>query len=56
VANASKTWFEEHGIWVMDWPPHSPDLNPIENLWHRLKLKIFKLYPELAQHGRSKID
>lgn len=23
---------KEIGIEVMDWPPHSPDLNPIKNL------------------------
>lgn len=34
-------------IEVMDWPPHSPDLNPIENLWALLKAKIYKLKPEL---------
>jgi transposase len=21
------------GVEVMQWPPHSPDLNPIESLW-----------------------
>jgi transposase len=22
----------DHGIYTMDWPPYSPDLNPIEHL------------------------
>ena len=37
----------ELGIQVMDWPPYSPDLNPIENLWAVLKKEIYKLRPEL---------
>ena len=31
----------------MEWPPHSPDLNPIENLWALLKAKIYELRPDL---------
>lgn len=27
----------------MEWPGHSPDLNPIENLWNDMKRKLGKL-------------
>lgn len=41
-------WASDHGVNLVAWPPYSPDLNPIENLWKLLKEKIIKLYPELS--------
>jgi len=36
-AKVTKEWLESHGIRVAEHPPHSPDLNPIENVWKAMK-------------------
>ena len=33
-------WHENKNINKIEWPGNSPDLNPIENLWHILKYKL----------------
>jgi hypothetical protein len=44
---------EERGFFILDWPPHSPDLSPIEMIWsllkRRLKGRIFKNIEEMFQ-------
>ncbi len=41
---------------MIEWPPYSPDLNPIEHLWAQLKLWINDHHPELIRMGKSEED
>jgi hypothetical protein len=42
-AKIVKEWHSQNSIRCLEnWPPQSLDLNPIENLWHDIKMKLGK--------------
>ncbi|RPB02760.1 hypothetical protein L873DRAFT_1672583 [Choiromyces venosus 120613-1] len=41
------TWLRKHGITLLEIPPYSPDLNPIQDIWSLIKDKLCKQYLEL---------
>jgi transposase len=45
TAHVVQDFFESENIDVLQWPPHSPDLNIIEHTWYYLKKELQKLPP-----------
>lgn len=37
---AVMAFMDENNIRTMEWPPQSPDLSPIENIWNVMKMKM----------------
>jgi transposase len=46
-----RDWSTDNSIPVLDWPPYTLDLNPIEHVWWHLENKVLELHPELEQMG-----
>jgi hypothetical protein len=42
----------ERGVTVIYWPPFSPDLNPIETIWNKMKDYIENHFPEKMSYDR----
>ena len=49
-AKATMDWLkasaEQYAFTITEFPPNSPDLNPIENLWSILKAELYRQYPD----------
>ncbi len=55
TAKDTKSWFNDHGVTVLDWPANAPDLNPIENLRGIVKRKMRDTRPNNADDLKAAI-
>ncbi len=55
TAKSTKSWLNDHGVGVLDWPANSPDLNPIDNLWSIVKRKMRNKIPKNADELKATV-
>lgn len=49
TSHRATTWFAKNNFDLLHWPPSSPDMNIIENVWNLLEVK----YNRRGRHARN---
>lgn len=55
TARSTMVWLTAEAIPLLEWPSSSPDLSPIETVWHKMKQKLRKEPSRTLQDLRSTI-
>jgi hypothetical protein len=55
TSRSSKLFLQNHGIETIEWPPQSPDINPIENVWALMKREV-EGYPKMPSNRAELIS
>lgn len=55
TARSTMGWLSAEGIPLMEWPSSSPDLSPIETVWHKMKQKLRQEPARTLQDLKNKI-
>lgn len=56
TSESVKSAIEAVGAYVVFLPPYSPDLNPIENLWSKLKMYLRKMMPKSLEEFHTSLQ
>ena len=56
MCKSSEEWLQSHQISWIEWPAHSPDVNPIEHVWALMKKNLRSMFPDLWLLKKNELD